>query len=168
MKQAKIVLTRIDNRLVHGQVGITWSTSINIDTIVVIDDLAICNTIGCNLMKSIASAANKKIRFYSIDNFINSYFENESNQKLFLVVSSPCTVQRLVEKNIPIQIVNVGNMHYQKGKVAFNRKMYVNQTEVDAFNYLNSKNIDVYYQDVPGTSTEKIPFLNYDEMKVRR
>lgn len=168
MNQAKIVLTRIDNRLVHGQVGITWSTSIDIDTIVVIDDLTIQNTIGCNLMKSIANAANKKIRFYTIKDFVKSYFENESNQKLFLVVSSPCTVQQLVENHIPIKTVNVGNMHYQRGKVSFNRKMYVDAIEIEAFNYLTTRNIDVYYQDVPGMLTEKIPHLNYDEMKIRR
>ena len=168
MKNAKIVLTRIDNRLVHGQVGVTWATSIDIDTIVVIDDSAIYNTISCDLMKSIANAASKKIRFYNVDDFAKSYFENESQQKLFIVVSTPITVMRLVEKNIPIQSVNVGNMHYQRGKVPFNRKMYVDSNEIDAFNYLASRNIDVYYQDVPGTSIEKIPYLVYEQMKTRR
>ncbi|MEG0290989.1 MAG: PTS sugar transporter subunit IIB, partial [Erysipelotrichaceae bacterium] len=38
MEQAKIVLTRVDNRLVHGQVGSTWTNSIGVDTIVVVDD----------------------------------------------------------------------------------------------------------------------------------
>jgi len=37
--RAKIELTRIDNRLVHGQVGMTWGSTLNIDTIVVVDDL---------------------------------------------------------------------------------------------------------------------------------
>ena len=30
--RAKIELTRIDNRLVHGQVGMTWGSTLNIDT----------------------------------------------------------------------------------------------------------------------------------------
>ena len=168
MNQAKIVLTRIDNRLVHGQVGVTWTSSIDIDTIVVIDDVAIHNSISCKLMQSVATAANKVIRFYSVDGFIKSFFENESNQKLFLVVSNPCTVKRLVEKKIPIRIVNVGNMHYQRGKVPFNRKMYVDEKEIEALNYLLDQKIEVYYQDIPGMMTEKIPHLNYEEMKLRR
>lgn len=36
--RAKIELIRVDNRLVHGQVGVTWVNALNIDTIVVVDD----------------------------------------------------------------------------------------------------------------------------------
>ena len=35
-----ILLVRIDNRLVHGQVGITWTTSLGANLIVVADDLS--------------------------------------------------------------------------------------------------------------------------------
>lgn len=168
MNQAKIVLTRVDNRLVHGQVGVTWTSFLDIDTIVVVDNLAIHNSIGCKLMKSVALTANKAISFYSVDDFVKVFFESESHQKLFLVVSSPCTVQRLVEKNIPISVVNIGNMHYQRGKVPFNRKMYVDQKEASSINYLIDQNIDVYYQDIPGTLIEKIPHLNYEKLGQRK
>ena len=33
-----ILLVRIDNRLVHGQVGITWTTSLGANLIVVADE----------------------------------------------------------------------------------------------------------------------------------
>ena len=34
---SQIQLIRVDNRLVHGQVGMTWSSALNIDAIVVVD-----------------------------------------------------------------------------------------------------------------------------------
>lgn len=33
-----IVLTRIDNRLIHGQVGVTWTMSVGANLILVADD----------------------------------------------------------------------------------------------------------------------------------
>lgn len=54
----KIQLTRIDNRLVHGQVGMTWTNSLDVDTIVVIDDTTATSSFAQKLMQSIASAAN--------------------------------------------------------------------------------------------------------------
>lgn len=33
-----ILLTRIDNRLVHGQVGVTWTKTIGANLLVVADD----------------------------------------------------------------------------------------------------------------------------------
>ena len=35
-----ILLTRIDNRLVHGQVGVTWTKTLGANLIVVADDTA--------------------------------------------------------------------------------------------------------------------------------
>ncbi|GMA98670.1 PTS sugar transporter subunit IIB [Pelosinus sp. IPA-1] len=39
MKEPNISLTRIDNLLVHGQVGVTWTTALGANLIVVVDDL---------------------------------------------------------------------------------------------------------------------------------
>lgn len=38
MSSPNILLTRIDNRLVHGQVGVTWTSTIGANLLVVVDD----------------------------------------------------------------------------------------------------------------------------------
>lgn len=48
--RARIELTRIDNRLVHGQVGLTWGSTLNIDTIVVVDNLTAASSFAQKLM----------------------------------------------------------------------------------------------------------------------
>ena len=156
MELASVVMTRIDQRLVHGQVGVSWGNAVDADTLVVVDDETQQNILARKLMESVARASQKKIRFYTIADFIEVYFRSESSQKLFLVVNSPLVVKKLVEKEIPIHSINVGNLHYSKGKAIFNRKVYLDDEEIEAFNYLTSKGIDVFYQDVPGANVEKI------------
>ena len=39
MTSPNILLTRIDNRLVHGQVGVTWTSTIGANLLVVVDSL---------------------------------------------------------------------------------------------------------------------------------
>ena len=39
----QIQLIRVDNRLVHGQVGMTWSSALDIDAIVVVDEEVVYN-----------------------------------------------------------------------------------------------------------------------------
>ncbi|MEG0330580.1 MAG: PTS galactosamine transporter subunit IIB [Longicatena sp.] len=168
MNQAKIILTRIDNRLVHGQVGLTWTSSIGVDTIVVIDDEVALDGMRQKLMVGVAHAANVKIRFYSVDNFVNAFNTTQSFQKLFIVVETPQVVRELVEKGIVLKDVNVGNLHYERGKVCINRKAYVNEEDIESLNYLLSKNINVYYQDVPGTAIDKISLLDYEALRKRR
>ena len=38
MSTPNILLTRIDNRLVHGQVGVTWTSTIGANLLIVVDD----------------------------------------------------------------------------------------------------------------------------------
>ena len=72
--QPIIQLIRVDNRLVHGQTGVTWSNSLDIDTIIVIDDETVQNIFSQKLMTSIAKAGSVHIAFYSIAGFIDAYF----------------------------------------------------------------------------------------------
>ena len=46
-----ILMTRIDNRLVHGQVGVAWTTALpGVNLIVVADDLAAADPLQQSLM----------------------------------------------------------------------------------------------------------------------
>lgn len=168
MDKTNIILTRIDNRLVHGQVGVTWANSIHIDTIVVVDDETVHDRIRQKLMESVASTANLDIRFYDVQTFSQRFMSVESSQQLFIVVRSPQEVRRLVELGVDIQKVNVGNMHYERGKVPISRKAYLSEQDVEDLNYLLSQDIELFYQDVPGTISEKITRLDYADLKKRR
>ena len=74
----------------------------------------------------------------------------------------------LVEAGIELKRVNVGNMHYEKGRVAFNRKVYLTQLDIEDINYMISQGTEVFYQDVPGSAVEKFSELDYETMKRRR
>ena len=102
--KARIELTRIDNRLVHGQVGLTWGSTLNIDTIVVVDNLTAASSFAQKLMQSVASAASRQIRFYTVHDFIRAYNDNTSHQKLFVVVQSPHEARLLVEAGIELSV----------------------------------------------------------------
>lgn len=148
--RAKIELIRVDNRLVHGQVGVTWVNALNIDTIVVVDD---------------ETASNVDIRFYSIADFMQVLRHNESNQRLFVVVRDVQTVYEMFKNGLTPQTVNIGNIHYGRGRVPFNKKMYVSEVDVDEINELIDKGFNLYYQDVPGTLDEVIDKIDFERLK---
>lgn len=159
---AEIVLSRIDNRLVHGQVGVTWVNSLNVDTIVVVDDETYYDRFSQKLMESVAKSSNVNIRFYMTDDFIKRFLEVDSNQKIFLVVKTPKAIRQLYEHGLPIDKVNLGNMHYERGKVMVTRKVYVDEEDIENLEYLLHEGVYIYYQDVPGSPRERI-----NELKVK-
>lgn len=168
MKKAEIILTRVDNRLVHGQVGLTWASSMSIDTIVVIDDQRESDLFSQKLMRGVARAANLAISFYSVSKFVEVFNNTESQQKLFIVVENPIVCRRLVEQGIELKDINLGNMHFERGKVPMNRKVYVNEEELEAINYLIESGGHVFIQDVPGTLSVKVEPTTFEQLNKKR
>lgn len=64
MSSPNILLTRIDNRLVHGQVGVTWTSTIGANLLVVVDDDVAQDEIQQKLMGITAETYGFGIRFF--------------------------------------------------------------------------------------------------------
>ena len=64
--------------------------------------------------------------------------------------------QRLVEAGVKLTDVNVGNMHFSEGKRQLSKKVYVDDQDLEDLRFLASQGINVFIQDVPGDSKQKI------------
>ena len=150
MKVPNILLTRIDNRLVHGQVGVTWTKTIGANLLLVADDETAQDELTQRLMAVTAKSSGVGIRFFSIEKTAAIIGNAAPNQKIFIICKTPKDVRRLVDAGVEIKEVNVGNMHYADGKRQLTAKVYVDDQDMDDLKYLASKGIHVYAQDVPG------------------
>lgn len=156
MKGDNILLTRIDNRLVHGQVGVTWTKTIGANLIVVCDDIAANDQLQQSLMSVTAKSSGVGIRFFTVDHTVDVIDMASPDQKIFLVVRTPEAARALVEKGVRLKNVNVGNMHFSNGKRAITKKVYVDDKDMDDLIFMANSGSNVYCQDVPGESIEKI------------
>lgn len=151
-----ILLLRIDNRLIHGQVGVTWTTSLGVNLIVVADDLSAKDTLQQQLMAITAESSGAGVRFFTIEKTINIIHKAAPSQKIFIVCRTPKEARELVEGGVPIKDVNVGNMHFNKGKKQISKKVYVDDKDLEDLMFIKSKGINVFIQDVPGDIKENI------------
>jgi len=158
MSEPHILLTRIDNRLVHGQVGVTWTKTLGANLILVANDAASEDELQQKLMKSTADSSGAQIRFFTLEKTIEVIGKAADRQKIFIVVKTPQDVLKLVEGGVPIKEVNVGNMHFAPGKEEITKKVYVDQSDKDALTALVNKGVNVYIQDVPGDHKTEINF----------
>lgn len=157
MSYPNILLTRIDNRLVHGQVGVTWTSTIGANLLVVVDDEVAGDDIQQKLMGMTADTYGFGIRFFSIEKTINVISKAAPHQKIFLICRTPATVRKLIEGGVPLKDVNVGNMHFSEGKRQISNKVYVNNQDLEDLQFIKKNNINVFIQDVPGDQKESIP-----------
>ncbi|VTM22616.1 PTS galactosamine transporter subunit IIB [Raoultella terrigena] len=157
MSTPNILLTRIDNRLVHGQVGVTWTSTIGANLLIVVDDEVANDDIQQKLMGITADTYGFGIRFFSIEKTIAIISKAAPHQKIFLICRTPAIVRKLIEGGLSLKDVNVGNMHFSEGKKQISSKVYVDDSDLDDLRFIKRSGINLFIQDVPGDAKEGIP-----------
>lgn len=147
-----ILLTRIDNRLVHGQVGVAWTGSLSgCNLIVVADDLAAADPVQQSLMSATAKSAGCGIRFFTLEKTIAVIHKASASQHIFLIVRDPQAARKLVEGGVPIDKLCIGNMHVGPGKkVTGEAHVYMDEQDKEDLRAIRAKGVDVYIQIAPG------------------
>ncbi len=147
-----IMLTRIDNRLVHGQVGVAWTSSLGgCNLIVVADDIAAKDPVQQSLMSATAKNAGCGIRFFTLEKTIAVIHKASPNQHIFLIVRDPQSARKLVEGGVPMDKLCIGNMHVGPGKeVVGDVHVYMDQQDKEDLRAIRAKGVDVYIQIAPG------------------
>lgn len=145
---ANIVLTRIDNRLIHGQVATQWCSAIGANLILVANDEVAENKMRQGLM-DMAAPSYASTRYWTIQKTIDTIHKASDKQKIFIVAESPSDVLALVEGGVPITKVNVGNMHMAEGKRQVSQVVAVDDKDVEAFKKLRDLGVELEIRKVP-------------------
>ena len=153
-----IVLTRIDNRLVHGQVATQWCGSIGANLILVANDEVAGNKLRQGLM-DMAAPSYAAMRYWTIEKTISTIHKASDKQLIFIVAENPTDVLKLVEGGVPIKKVNIGNMHMAEGKRQVATSVAVDDADVAAFKELQDLGCELEIKRVPDTPVENIEKL---------
>lgn len=153
----KIVMCRVDERLVHGQVIASWSKILSIKQILVIDDqLAKDSFMGTVL--SMAAPSGVKVELINTDEAARRIGSEGSQEgcSTMLLFKTPQYALALVEKGVAIKELNIGNMGAGPSRKAVSRNVYASPAEMDIFKKLLDMGINVYLQMVQQESRVNI------------
>ena len=146
-----IVLSRIDERLVHGQVGVQWVGFADANIIVVVNNEVAEDKIQQNLMEMVL-ADGIAIRFWTVQKTIETIHKAADRQRILLVCRTPKDFRQLVEGGVPISNINVGNMHYAEDKNQIAKTVSVGADDVAEFERLKALGVTCTIQGVPTES----------------
>lgn len=150
-----IMLTRIDNRLLHGQVATQWTSSIRANLILIANDEVAGNPTRQRLM-DMAAPQSAETRYFTIDKTIEIIGRAADRQKIFIICETPQDVLRLVEGGVPIDKVNIGNMHMSEGKNQAVGSVAVDRDDVATFQALLDRGVELEVRRVPTESKESL------------
>lgn len=138
-----IGLARIDDRLIHGQVATRWTKETNVQRIIVVSDEVAADTVRKTLLTQVAPPGvtahvvdvAKMIRVYNNPKY--------AGERVMLLFTNPTDVERIVEGGVKITSVNIGGMAFRQGKTQVNNAISVDAKDIEVFNKLNARGIEL-------------------------
>lgn len=152
----KIVFTRIDDRLIHGQVMTAWLQLSKATEVVISDDKVAADTFMSMIMKG-SMPANIGLKVLSTKDavaYLNS--SDGADSQVFLLVKTPMELEKLVAEGVEIPRVCVGGMGAKAGREVLYRNISASTEEKESLKNLADKDIDVFIQVLSEDSPTKL------------
>lgn len=144
-----IVLARVDDRLIHGEVVSVWTPSLSVNRIVVADDEVAADKFNSRVLKALAPAG-VKVNVYSVDKASEKMKEEETKgERILILAKTPITFKRMVENGVALKEVNLGGMGLRGERTPFIKNVSASPDELTAIKEMRAKSVRVYYQLVP-------------------
>lgn len=153
-----IVLARIDDRLIHGQVITAWVKHVNADTIIIIDGVLAKNKMMQRIY--VASAPSGiELKILSLDDFLTYINNLDSFKKILLLAKVPQVFETLINEGIMIDHVILGGMGSNGKRQKLIRNAYADDDEKQSMRNMMKKGIEVTFQLVPDEKSSDLSKL---------
>ncbi len=144
-----IILTRIDDRLIHGQVVEGWVNFLKATAILVADDRVASNALQRSIME-ISAPQGLQVFIGTVEDVCGRLRVPASgNERAILLFSTPADVLRAIKLGMDCRALNIGGMHYVPGKRKLIDVLAVDDRDLEALKEIAARGIKVEIQAVP-------------------
>ncbi|HEU5303547.1 MAG TPA: PTS sugar transporter subunit IIB [Gemmatimonadales bacterium] len=147
-----IVLCRVDDRLLHGQVVIGWGRPLGIDLIILVDDQVAASEWEQELYR-MAVSPDIEVRFVTVAQAAAQMPDWQSNGKRGMVLTGDLETMAALRSASPeaIKRINLGGIHHRPGRRERLPYLYLTDQELRTLLALEAGGAIITAQDLPTT-----------------
>ena len=144
-----VVLARVDDRLIHGEVVTAWVPTTKATRIIIVDDEVAQDEFNIRVVKALAPAGTK-VFVYNVEKAAEKLMvPGVEGERLLVLAKTPIAFSRLVKSGVPLKEVNLGGAGIRGERQPFINNVALNPDEVLACEEMQNAGVRVYYQLVP-------------------
>ena len=144
-----IIHVRIDDRLIHGQVGMAWIQRLKADTVFVINDDTANNPMLATMVP-MGAPSGITVRTLTIENATLELNKPEWEAKKILIICKlPEDALALLKNGVKLPQINLGNMSGQKGAHKIGRGIWVISNQIPTYEKLNEYGLELTAKMLP-------------------
>ncbi len=155
-----IVLARIDDRLLHGQVATTWVRATETQVIVVVDDKLPNDPVQVKVLK-VATPPTTKVYVMEpeklADKMKQGILDKYNVMLIFAGIEAPL---RLLEAGIKLESINVGGMRFKEGRKQLAKTISMTEEEISIAKKISEMGVELEHRQVfSDKKVDVIPML---------
>ena len=144
-----ILLHRIDDRLIHGQVVVGWGRPLGVQFIALVDDTVAASAWEQELYR-MGVPPEMTLYFATVDEAMRAYADWESDPRTGIVLTADIETMSRLAAGVPIAEVNLGGIHHAPSRTQRLRYVFLSDEEERALRSLADRGVKISAQDVPG------------------
>ncbi|HEY4885343.1 MAG TPA: PTS sugar transporter subunit IIB [Myxococcales bacterium] len=160
-KAPGVALVRVDNRLVHGQVLEAWLPALDAHGILVADDEAAGNVLARSAMAlAIPPGVNFEVlRVEAAAGLLRPGGKGPQAPRTLVLLRDVRDAVALSEAGVPVPQLNLGNVHFGRGRKQVSPSVFLDAGELAALEKLSRAGTQVEVRAVPSEAPLRLPDL---------
>jgi mannose/fructose/N-acetylgalactosamine-specific phosphotransferase system component IIB len=160
-----LVLHRIDDRLIHGQVVVGWGQPLDIGFIVLVDDDVAASDWEQELYR-MGTPPEMDVYFHSVDDAAATLPKYAADERPGILLTGDIASMLRLVKQAGIQEVNIGGIHHRADRKQRLRYVFLSPNEEQLLRDIAATGATVTAQDVPATHPVPLDELLSSEASV--
>lgn len=143
----KVVLLRIDDRLLHGQVVVSWIHFLKVNEVIITDDEYARDEFMCQLIEA-SAPENIAVQVLTVYDTVSYLMGEDEGSRILILCKNIETVKNLVEK-VEIDTINLGGLGAAQGRKRFHNSIHLSDEEINILKDIARKNVNVEVKMLP-------------------
>lgn len=145
---ANIVLTRVDDRLIHGQVVSGWLRHTQGNRIVIVDEGVAKDEFMLGILE-MAAPPGVPVNAYTVADAIEYLSADHGDStRIIVLAKSPLVIVDLVKADVPIKHLNIGGMGSNPSRKKLYKNIQASGEEIAAMKELQDLGVEVEFRVV--------------------
>jgi fructoselysine/glucoselysine PTS system EIIB component len=151
-----IKLTRIDDRLLHGQVAFTWTPALGADCLLIAND-KVAKDEFLKMTLGLAKPAGAKLLIKTLKDAVTFLLDERSkNMKVLLIINSVQDASVMAAEVPEIKSINFGGLRSKEGAKIISKAIAITDEELVIIKELISKDVELEVRQVPTDSKQLV------------
>ncbi|WP_428074724.1 PTS sugar transporter subunit IIB [Candidatus Avelusimicrobium luingense] len=146
-----IVFTRVDDRLIHGQVVQAWLPQLNVDEVIIPCTKTNRENLNQGLLR-LSLPYEYELSILDVEKVAN-HVAKFPKKRFFLLLSCLQDLADTITNAVPIRAVNIGGMHFKEGAQKLAEHVFLDTQDRKLLKLVHDLGITIETRAVPNDTT---------------